>query len=164
MKADLLRLEIVWRRGGVYVDCDIECHRPIDPLLAGCEAFFAAEYDPRCYGLDGPAGVNNGLFGASPHHPAVEAIMRRTDEVLHRLPPDRPDAPLLAGPRVFRDVVHRRADVRIFEQAIFHALLPHEVPAAGDRRHRLAYATHRFQLSWAPAAGQRRRQATGRSL
>src|SRR4051794_22782741 len=32
-RSDLLRLELLWRIGGVYVDTDVECLRPIGSLL-----------------------------------------------------------------------------------------------------------------------------------
>ena len=32
-RADILRLEVVWRHGGVHVDTDFECLRPIEPLI-----------------------------------------------------------------------------------------------------------------------------------
>jgi inositol phosphorylceramide mannosyltransferase catalytic subunit len=34
-RADILRLEILYRQGGVYVDTDVECLRPVDDVLAG---------------------------------------------------------------------------------------------------------------------------------
>ena len=32
-RANILRLEVVWRFGGVYVDTDFECRRSIEPLI-----------------------------------------------------------------------------------------------------------------------------------
>lgn len=40
-EADLLRLELLWLFGGVYVDCDVEPLKPFDPLLDGNSAFIA---------------------------------------------------------------------------------------------------------------------------
>ena len=34
-RSDILRLELLWREGGVYVDTDFECLRSIEPLLDG---------------------------------------------------------------------------------------------------------------------------------
>ena len=34
-RADVLRYEILRRHGGVYVDVDVECLRPLDDLLTG---------------------------------------------------------------------------------------------------------------------------------
>ena len=38
-RADILRLELIWRFGGVYVDTDFECYRPIDELIEGADFF-----------------------------------------------------------------------------------------------------------------------------
>ena len=32
-RADILRVELLWRFGGVYIDTDFECLRPIEGLL-----------------------------------------------------------------------------------------------------------------------------------
>ena len=37
-RADILRLELLHRHGGVYLDADFECLKPIDPLLDGATA------------------------------------------------------------------------------------------------------------------------------
>jgi mannosyltransferase OCH1-like enzyme len=65
-KTDLVRYDIIRRHGGVYVDTDIECLRPIDDLLADTRAFAA-------YGI--PGRLCNAVIGAVPGHPAfVRAV------------------------------------------------------------------------------------------
>ena len=44
-KADIARYEIVHRFGGVYLDTDMECLRPIDGLIERLEFFSARQYD-----------------------------------------------------------------------------------------------------------------------
>lgn len=44
-KSHIARYEILHREGGVYVDFDMECLRPIDDLLYGIPGFAAAEDD-----------------------------------------------------------------------------------------------------------------------
>ena len=34
-KSDLLRLQVLYNHGGVYLDTDMECIKPIDELLNG---------------------------------------------------------------------------------------------------------------------------------
>lgn len=53
-RAGLVRLEVVYRYGGVYIDSDVECYRPFDPLL-GCSGFAGWE-DART--------VPDAVFGA----------------------------------------------------------------------------------------------------
>ena len=45
-RADILRLELLWRHGGVYVDVDFECRRPLDPFIGDAE-FFTAYLKPK---------------------------------------------------------------------------------------------------------------------
>lgn len=66
-RSDILRLELLWRFGGVYVDADLECLRSIDPLTEGVD-FFAAYLKP------GRAG--NTVLGSVPDHPILERALR----------------------------------------------------------------------------------------
>ena len=44
-RADILRLELLFRYGGVYLDADLECVKPIDPLIDGLD-FFGMDIKP----------------------------------------------------------------------------------------------------------------------
>lgn len=44
-RADIIAYELVWRFGGVYVNCDMSPLRPLDPLLIHAPAFAALEDD-----------------------------------------------------------------------------------------------------------------------
>jgi mannosyltransferase OCH1-like enzyme len=59
--ADIIRYAIIRDHGGVYVDTDVECLRPIDELLTGVRAFAAYEV---------PGRLCNAVIGAIPGHPA----------------------------------------------------------------------------------------------
>lgn len=66
-RADVARLEILHRHGGVYVDCDMEARKSFAPLLvAEC---FAGFEDPEC------RWVNNAVFGAEAGHPFLAALI-----------------------------------------------------------------------------------------
>src|SRR6478672_5332213 len=39
-KSDILRYEVAWRHGGIYVDADFEPLRPIEAILQGVNAFY----------------------------------------------------------------------------------------------------------------------------
>ncbi len=81
-KSDILRYEILFQEGGVYVDHDANCLQSFDGMHKG--------YDFYC-GLEAPhepfVGCNltcgNGVIGSRPHHPTVkdviEYIARRWD-------------------------------------------------------------------------------------
>ena len=110
-RADILRLEILYRHGGVYLDGDLECLRPIDPVLEG------EEFVGVCHK---PGRITNTAIAAAPGHPMLERALdevnpmkmywtaqsERLKEVagpllLERLVPDFPDIKLLPPPVFF---------------------------------------------------------------
>lgn len=68
-RTDVLRLELA-RRGCVWVDCDVECKRPIDELLAVGGAFIGAGDHP------GYLQIENAVIGACAGHPFIENALR----------------------------------------------------------------------------------------
>jgi inositol phosphorylceramide mannosyltransferase catalytic subunit len=68
LRADILRYEILHRLGGVYVDADFECLRPIDELLEGVRAF--AAWDAQ------DSVLANGFMGGVPGHPFLGELVR----------------------------------------------------------------------------------------
>ena len=68
-KSDLLRYEVLNRYGGVYVDTDFECTRPLDELADSC-GFFTGVSNTGTFEL------NNGLIGAAAAHPLLEELVR----------------------------------------------------------------------------------------
>lgn len=81
LRADILRLELLWRYGGVYVDADFECLKPIDPLVAGVECF-AAWVDDKW--------LNNALIGAAPEHPFIGRLIEELPRSIEQHPGKRP--------------------------------------------------------------------------
>lgn len=71
-KSDVLRYELLWRFGGVYVDADSLALRPIDALVAGHELF--AGYERGTAGL-----VATGVIGCTPRHPVLDRLIRELD-------------------------------------------------------------------------------------
>lgn len=67
-KSDILRYEILYQLGGVYVDVDYECIRPLDSVLGSC-ALFAGFSNTEALEL------NNGLMGCIPRHFIVEKMI-----------------------------------------------------------------------------------------
>ena len=132
-RCDLLRLELVWRDGGVYVDCDFECRRPLDPLLEGIDFLL---------GYSKPGRVNHALLGAAPHHPVLD---RALGEVRPRdaYGYDK-DA---TGPGFFNRVIAEYDDLNILEPELFY-------PRTPDERRR-AYAVHHEARSWKGEASLR---------
>jgi hypothetical protein len=71
-RADVVRLEVLWRFGGVYVDTDVEPVRPLGPLLQGVEARGASAFIVWSSNRwRGRRLVSNAVLGAAPRHPFI---------------------------------------------------------------------------------------------
>ncbi|MBA3752180.1 hypothetical protein H0X06_05330 [Candidatus Dependentiae bacterium] len=64
-KADILRYEILYRYGGIYLDVDFVCLKPLDMLL---------HYDvwTSLQPLDCRGDINNAVIGSAPGHPLLK--------------------------------------------------------------------------------------------
>lgn len=58
-RADAIRYFVLAHYGGVYIDLDNGCNRPLDPLLSY----------PAWVRKTSPTGVSNDVMGAAPQHP-----------------------------------------------------------------------------------------------
>ena len=125
-RSDILRLELLWRFGGVYVDIDLECRRSIDPLTEDID-FFAAYLKP------GRAG--NTVLGAAPGHPILERALR---EVKPRAEYGFDKA--AAGSVFVDELLRDYPDVRILPPSDFFPSTPDEEASA--------YAIHHSARSW----------------
>src|SRR5579885_317918 len=66
-KSNILRYEILYQFGGVYVDCDFECLKSFDPLVHA--------YDFFCGLISGKGriiNINNAVIGSVPGHPILK--------------------------------------------------------------------------------------------
>lgn len=136
-RSDILRLELLFRHGGVYVDTDFECRAPLDDLLEGVEFFVA----------DLKAGrVNNAIMGSVPEHPLLDEGLDaiRTSEFYGF-------SKKVAGPDFVAALVKDRPEVTVFEPRLFY-------PPEDDQQG--AVAVHHGARSWKDAAGWQRAAQT----
>lgn len=134
-RADILRLEVLWRHGGVYVDTDFECLRPLEPLLDGLE-FFTAEI--------GMGRVNNALIGAVAGHPILDQAL---DELRPREFHGYDKA--AAGPEFLDTLLRDYPEVTVFPAALFY-------PETEEDR-KSAQAIHHAARTWVDEPGLRER-------
>lgn len=66
-RIDAFKYVVLWHYGGVYMDLDIACRRPLNPLLP-----FSAWY-PKA----SPFGVNNDLMASRARHPFVRYMLEQ---------------------------------------------------------------------------------------
>jgi mannosyltransferase OCH1-like enzyme len=89
-KADILRYEILYQYGGIYVDTDFECINSFDSLIHQYD-FFAGilpEYPPSIGIFKQKVAtptlqIMNALIGVRPNHPILEQTILN---IRHRLP------------------------------------------------------------------------------
>jgi len=125
-RANLLRLELLSRTGGVYVDTDFECLRSIEPLIENAELFIT---------LAKPGRVNNALMGSVPDHPIVEDAIDRIRPV-EFFGHDK----AATGTRFLDGLLIDRPGVTLLDAELFYP----ETEAGRQR----AYALHRKARSW----------------
>jgi inositol phosphorylceramide mannosyltransferase catalytic subunit len=132
-RADILRLEILYRHGGVYVDTDLECLRPLDDVL-GDEEFVGVYLKPN--------RVTNTFIASAPGHPLLERGLRevRPMEVYWTMSSDSAPLKQVAGPRFLERLVKDYPDVKLLQPPVFFPSTPEE------REH--AVAVHHMARSW----------------
>lgn len=69
-KADIMRWEILYEYGGVFLDADSICVEPIDDVLMNCKGFAVWEQEILRKGL-----VATGAMGFPPKHPLVKGAI-----------------------------------------------------------------------------------------
>ena len=70
-KADIIRMEILLKYGGIYIDADSICIEPIDDILMSTKGFAGYENEQARPGL-----VANGTMGFPPNHPLCKAAVK----------------------------------------------------------------------------------------
>lgn len=111
-RSDLLRLEVVNRFGGIYMDTDFECLRSVEPLIKGVDLFVAYLDEKR---------TNNAIIGAVPEHPLLSLAI---DEAAPREFFGYDKA--AAGPLFLDKLVKQYAGIKIFAPHIFYPVTPME--------------------------------------
>jgi inositol phosphorylceramide mannosyltransferase catalytic subunit len=129
-RADILRLEVLWMLGGVYVDIDMECLRPLDELVEGVD-FFGTEIKP--------GRITNTVIGAAQRHPILDSALRE-------LRPQKPRARFdkgSSGPLFLARVVREYPRITTYSRELFY-------PMTADERAE-AYAIHHAARTWKDA-------------
>ena len=79
-RADVMRYFVLYTFGGVYADLDMQCLKPIDPLLFNRSCVFSEEPYEHVYILNrrvGDANVMNGIMACRPGHPFFKELMAK---------------------------------------------------------------------------------------
>jgi hypothetical protein len=135
--AGLLRLEALYRQGGIWVDWDVECYRSFEPLRS--VPCFAAWEDPGT--------VPDAVIGAEAGHAAIKACL---DEATRAVLAG--EDPWQSGPGVLTRLLPGRRDVLLLPPG---SLYPYhwsrkEVERGLDHKtsQPWAFAAHHWKASW----------------
>jgi mannosyltransferase OCH1-like enzyme len=142
-KADILRYEVIYKYGGVYIDTDFECLRNIEPLLEGVQVF-AAEEEPGI--------VVIGIFGAEKGHPLLADVIAQLPGSFRRK--RHLSINEQTGPVFFTSVVAKHLETAVFEAKIFYPYHWREKWRKGQKFPD-AYAAHHWAGSWTESDQQR---------
>lgn len=96
-RADVLRYEVLWSFGGVYVDIDFECLSNIEHLIEDVEVFAAWEAQGQW--------VNNAIMGAEPGLSFIDRIITGLEASAEHHKGQRPN--ISTGPQ-YLTKLHRR--------------------------------------------------------
>jgi mannosyltransferase OCH1-like enzyme len=131
-RADILRLEILYRHGGVYVDTDLECLRPLDDLL-GDEEFVGVCLKP--------GRVTNTLIASARGHPLLErALGELRPRAAYWTPSSTDSIKEVAGPPFLRRLVGDYPEVKLLDPPLCFPSTPEERQGA--------VAVHHMARSW----------------
>ncbi len=148
VKSDLLKWEIVYRFGGVYVDMDFECLKPLD-LLHYTYDFYTG-YQP----LDAFfVQLGAALYAAYPNHPILKHCIETIKDDWHHQ-----GAPKKSGPCHFSKSFMATAGKNGSKDIAFPAYYFYPLPSTktelkyNEWVQNGAYAIHHWAKSWMPVS------------
>lgn len=135
--ADLVRLEMVYRHGGFYLDSDVHLVRSLDPLVATDDLVIASE--------DGWE-LTQAVFGAPAGHPALRLLIDHLSGIDRLSPTIRPT--VSTGPRFFSEMLRGRADITLLPRESFYPYNWDEPVSAATE---FSFGVHAWAGSWTDA-------------
>jgi FkbM family methyltransferase len=134
--ADLIRLDVLYRFGGVYVDSDLKLVKPLDDLVNRFEFFIASENGEH---------LTNALFGARKD----SLVLRYLIDQLNSAEPDWTLPPhMTTGPQFFGKHLRWRKDITVLPRESFYTYGPFFEGRKTIHRH--SYGEHLWDYSWKP--------------
>lgn len=138
-KSDVLRYEILYEVGGIYVDADVQPLRPFDDLLEDDRPFIGWEDE----NLLCPT-----VMGAPPQHPAIGALLLALPAWFHKYRNAQPNRQ--TGPYFVTKHLRGRSDVRLLEPDAFYPVHWSEKRKLGGPYPERSYAVHHWAAGWLP--------------
>jgi mannosyltransferase OCH1-like enzyme len=138
-KSDVLRYELLWKFGGIYVDTDVEPLRPFDELFD----------DPRPFiGWEDSNLLCPTVMGAPPKHPAIGELLDELPRWFRRFRNAAPNRQ--TGPYFVTRYLRGRADVRRLDPDAFYPVGWWEKARLGGPYPDRSFAVHHWDAGWLP--------------
>ena len=130
-RADILRLEILYTHGGVYLDTDLECLRSLDDVLGG-HTFVGV-----CHKV---GRITNTAIAAVPGHPLLDKAMHEIKPLDMYWTGNSDSLKDVAGPRLLQRLIPDFPDIVLLDPPLFFP------SNAQERQH--AIAIHHMARVW----------------
>lgn len=146
--SNIYRYEILNNEGGVYVDTDCECLKPIEPLISECSAFVVRK--KKAVSHDPP--INSAIIGCMAHHPLTQALVEHMNTI-------DPGEKLSLGSSYLTKFVAQRLcsndvpDVTIIPSELMNPYNQRELDNGRPRQKKDfpgAYVLHHWSSQWHP--------------
>jgi mannosyltransferase OCH1-like enzyme len=110
--SDVMRYEILYEHGGIYIDADSYCVKPLEDWLLDCEAFACWEQEIIRNNL-----ISNGFIGGVP---GAKAWKMCIDEVATKDCTEQELAWMITGPILVTDIFFKaQANITIYPSHFF---------------------------------------------
>lgn len=140
-RSDVLRYEVLFQFGGVYVDTDVECLRPFDDLV-NTDKPFAGWEDHRM--------ICPTVLGSPMHHPALGDLLNRLPSWFDEHGGEAGPPNLTTGPHLLTAMWAERTDVTLYPPVTLYPVHWSEKWRLGGPYPKESYAVHHWNASWLP--------------
>jgi mannosyltransferase OCH1-like enzyme len=135
--SDLIRYELLYKYGGIYIDTDFECFKNLEALIEDVPLFASSENHKVICG---------GFIGAEPENKYILNIIRRIPRALRDSVGKTSD--LRIGPTFLTGSVPRD-EIVVFPKQFFYPYLPGQTKLRDQlSNNKVAYAAHHWNASW----------------
>ncbi len=157
-KSDMLRYEILFREGGVYIDHDVFCYQSFSALNPVYDFYAGLDTPHSAEGQRTQIFPGNCLIGSIPNHPLVQSIMQKISErweiVEKEFPRSEVSRVMHRTFLAFTEAIRENIDDTAYKNILFPALyfFPDLVYSKKMRKklqlENVALASHSFSGLW----------------
>lgn len=135
--SDLIRYELLYRFGGVYIDTDFSDYKNIEPLIQDKDIFVSSESRRILCG---------GIIGSSKKHPLIKRVIDKIPEQLINTTNSTSD--LRIGPTFLTNTIDYD-EINVLPTPYFYPYLPGQNHLKRRiKKDGIAYAAHHWHASW----------------